>query len=231
MAKPWTRNQKIALSAVIVAIVAAVATWSGIFSKLKGGITTTTSGNNSPTAVTTGNNSPVTQTVNNYDYPSNEINTAAEKQDEMLAMLRRMETFKKEKESNPDFNKFFPLGYILFTATGRKEIISQQPSPMDEIEFRWSEGYSVEMTTTNATIHLPSFVVHNGASTAHFSIGSIGLPRAVGYATSPMRFSSNVLTFLTVSTNTNETMVAVGLQPVDLLQQQMHQNSRKKESP
>jgi hypothetical protein len=218
MAKPWTRNQKIALSGVIVAIVAAIATWSGIFGKLKSGITTTTSGNNSPAAVTTGNNSPVTQTVNNYDYPSNEMNTAAEKQDEMLAILRRMEKFKTEKESDPNFNKIFPSGYILFTATGRKEIISQQPSSMDEIEFSWSEGYSVEMTATNAAIHLPPFVVHNGASTAHFNIGSIDLPRSVGYATSPMRFGSNVLTFLTVSTNTDETMVAVGLQPVDLFQ-------------
>ena len=231
MAKSWTRPQKIALSGVVVAIVAAIATWLGFFSKSKSGIITTTSGNNSPAAVTTGNNSPVTQTVINNSYSTNEMKADAEKQDEMLAILRRMEMFKEEKKNDPDFNDVFPSGYILFTATGRKEIFPFQPSAMDQIEFNWRDGYSVEITPTNAAIHLHPFVVHSGASRAHFNIGSIALPRTVGWATSPMRFGSNVLTFLVVSTNIDETMVAAGLQPADLFDNRIRQQTHKRLNP
>lgn len=195
--------------------------------------TVTTVGDNSHTTVfsatTSGSNSPISQTVNNISsYPTNAIENILKhqqlrqdeqdaKQDEMLAILHRMEGFREQKKQDPNFQAIFPTGYILFTATatatGRKEIVPLQPSPLDQIQFDWTKGYSIEMSPTKSLIRLPPFTVKRGASTGHFDVGSFALPRTPGQATSPMRFGDDELTFLVVSTNLNEIMVAVGLRP------------------
>lgn len=61
------------------------------------------------------------QTINNLGYPTNEIKRVAEKQDETLEILRRMARIRDDHDA--ELKAKFQLGYILISATERKQII------------------------------------------------------------------------------------------------------------
>ena len=108
--------------------------------------TATSMGNNSPAAVfsasSTGNNSPVTQTVINNGYPTNEMKVAAEKQDEMLAILRRMEGGMWHRNQEPLAKVLFTLGFnhgtnTQFVAWSCREQIGMREDGQSYKDNKW----------------------------------------------------------------------------------------------
>src|SRR6266850_696209 len=89
-------------------------------------------------AITSGNNSPAI----NQSGPNLTLNINNGPTLELIEQAMR----NVQKEKDADLKKEFPLGYILFTATERKQIVPLR-SPMDEvIKINWRTGYSVSFT-------------------------------------------------------------------------------------
>ena len=180
-------------------------------------LTATTSGGDSPATVfsasTTGSNSPITQTVINNGYLTNEMKAAAEKQDEMLAILRRMEDTKRDKDA--ELKAKFQFGYILFSATERKEIIPLK-SPMDEIfKVDWNSGYEVSITDSHVNLRLPNMAIHSPDGTvAAFTNSSVGVLRSIEPWARPGIFNNGRIRIAPklVSTNDNVFVIALGIQ-------------------
>jgi hypothetical protein len=148
------------------------------------------------------------------------VTNSSAKEDDVLAIVKRMEAVQNENTAN--LSNDFPLGYILFTATERKQIIPLR-SPMDKvIQFDWeNSNYSVDMNEQGVFLHLPDFTLQNpdGTGTAYFKGASEWLPRAVGAKHYGYVLKGNLcFVFEVISTNTDSVIMAMGLQhtPTDV---------------
>ena len=83
------------------------------------------------------------------------LGPTAAKQDETLAIVKRME--RVQSENDEQLLKRFPLGYVLFTATLRKEIIPLDPKTKD-FEVDWHSAKVVEITEERVIVQFPDFV-------------------------------------------------------------------------
>jgi hypothetical protein len=134
------------------------------------------------------------------------------KQDETLEIVRRMVAL--QKENDPELKAKFNLGYVLFTATERKQVIPLN-SPFDEILIvDWKSGYDVSFLDDSVTLRLPSIVFHptNSARLA-FNGQSVTVRRRFEPWARPGIVSGNFrLAFKVVSTNANSIVIAMGIQ-------------------
>jgi hypothetical protein len=138
---------------------------------------------------------------------------STEKQDETLAIVRRMETFQKENE--PELKAKFNLGYILFTATESKIIIPLN-SPFDDIiKIDWKSGYSISLTEDTITLRLPNFTIHPSTNFTFRSQGdTLVMGRRIEPWARPGIFNNGKvrIAFKVVATNEDNVIIALGIQ-------------------
>ena len=128
--------------------------------------TVSQSANNSPGAIQAGGN----------------VNINNGLSDEGLKQIREgMLAVQREQEEK--LQAKFNLGYILFTATKRNEIVPLQ-SPFDEIiKIDWKAGYSVTFKTNYVFLHIASLIIRptTGGVFDHRDC-TIGLLRSLIYS-------------------------------------------------
>ena len=146
-------------------------------------------------------------------HTQNTLHAVADKQDETLAIIRSMQSFQQENDAA--LKAKFNLGYILFTATERKELVPLR-SPMDEIlRIDWATGYSVAFESNTVTLRLPDFTIHppNAGTFAHHGTSVTLLRRIEPWARPGIYNDGKIrVAFKVVATNTDALMVAMGIQ-------------------
>ncbi|MGA3164270.1 MAG: hypothetical protein ABSD77_08785 [Verrucomicrobiota bacterium] len=170
----------------------------------------TTSGNNSPatiqSATVSGSNNTVVQAA-----PGATVNASLS--DESIKLIQEgMLALQKEKDA--ELKAKFNLGYILFTATDRNEIIPLG-SPMDEIlKVDWKSGYNVSFSDSAVTLTLPNMVFQPpNSGGVDFNSPKIGVRRHFEPFARPGFVVGNYrLAFKVVSTNANSIVVAMGIE-------------------
>jgi hypothetical protein len=165
--------------------------------------TASTAGNNSPAmnASTIGSNSSVIQ-VNTMNYS---VGATIE---QIKQAMREV-----QKEKDPDLRKTFQLGYFLFAATERQEIVPLG-SPMDDIlQVDWKAGYTVSFSTDTVSLHISRMHIHfpDGPKTEMSDLNvtiprRIEPPRAGIYGTRKFQVACAV-----VSTSTESVVIAMGV--------------------
>lgn len=132
---------------------------------------------------------------------------------EILNSVRRMELVQKERVA--ELEKRFPLGYMLFTATDRRQIVPMKTNNVDDmLRFNWkSESHAVRVTSSNIFLHLPVFQMglnsQSGLST--FPGQDWMLPRTEGVELKNTQMGDILLSFYIVSTNDPGAIIALGL--------------------
>jgi len=119
-----------------------------------------------------------------------------------------------QKENDPALKAKFNLGYILFTATERKEIIPLN-SPMDEIlKVDWKSGYDVSFSDDAVTLKLPNIVFQpTNSATMTINGESVTVRRRFEPWARPGFVNGNFrLAFKVVSTNSDSITIAMGIQ-------------------
>jgi hypothetical protein len=162
------------------------------------------------TATATGNNSPATNqsaTASGSNTTVNGISDEGLKQirDGMLAV---------QKQKDAELRAKFNLGYILFTATERNEIVPLD-SPMDDIlKVDWKSGYNVSFSDDAVSLRLPHMVFHPpNSSVIDFNGSTITVRRHFEPFARPGFVIGNYrLTFKVVSTNEDSIIIAMGIQ-------------------
>jgi len=154
---------------------------------------------------------------------SNTVNVSissgdSKRNDEILEIVRRMERIEKEKSK--DLKQFFPLGYIIFTATKREQIVPLGDSTWDKsLEIDWKSGqHSVQISENKITLHLPTLKLGDpkkGQMTFYPQDYSFPLPTATGVPLTGHGVNGLVLWFLIVSTNDPGPIMAIGLRRDD----------------
>jgi len=139
------------------------------------------------------------------------------KSDESLEILRRMEATQTEQAG--DLEREYPLGYVLFTVTGRKEVVPLD-SPMDKVlEFDWKSGnYSVRSTLDQILLTLPpcklNLLSNRPPSTiSNYTIALERKNRAQYKIVAFSKVGLGLLATVVAITDPN-TIVAVGLVPL-----------------
>jgi hypothetical protein len=132
---------------------------------------------------------------------------------ETLQILRRMEAI--NAENGPELMRKFPLGYVLFTVTGRKEVIPLG-SPMDKvIQFDWTKGdYGVEITNNHIQLKLPPSRLMWKDRVLGLTYGNVvTFQRKVGLGVITDETPEFRVAVEVVSVAASNTIVALGLKP------------------
>src|SRR5258708_7929507 len=141
------------------------------------------------------------------------LRSVEDKQDETLAIVRRMESFQQGNDAA--LKAKFNLGYILFTATERREIVPLR-SPMDEIlKIDWETGYAVYFESNAVTLRLPNFIIRPpGSATVVHQGSTVTLPRRIEPWARPGIYNDGKIrvAFKVVATNAGALMIAMGVQ-------------------
>jgi hypothetical protein len=124
-----------------------------------------------------------------------------------------------QKQEEAKLKESFPDGWIIFTATERREIIPLD-SPMEQIvKFHWTNHYSVDLSPTRINLQLPDFDFLNPDGSIRLAIQHLKLDcvREAGHSLG-MQWNTNYLVmFQILSTGKDGVIIAMGLHPPHLL--------------
>jgi hypothetical protein len=170
----------------------------------------TTTGKNAPVTIQTANamsNSTVIQAA-----PGSTANNGIS--DESIKLIREgMLAIQKEKDA--ELKSKFSLGYILFTATDRNEVVPLN-SPMDEvIKIDWKSGYTVTFTDTHIMLSIGHMVIHFPNSiTQDFHDCNFGVLRRIEPWARPGIYNDGVfrVAFKAISTHEDSAIIAMGIE-------------------
>jgi hypothetical protein len=132
-----------------------------------------------------------------------------------------------QKQKDAELLAEFNIGYILFTATERNEIIPLN-SPMDDIlKVDWKSGYNVSFSDKTVTLRFPDIVLlpPNSGSTT-FNGCSVTLPKLENFTFElpPLFCPSNYkLVFKVISTNENSVIIAMGVKRYEIYPPEIQQ--------
>jgi hypothetical protein len=121
-----------------------------------------------------------------------------------------------QREQDPDLRRKFQLGYILFTATERQEIVPLN-SPIDEmLQIDWKSGYSVSFTPDSVTLGLPTMTIRmpDSGGVVHLQGTSVTVRRRFEPWARPGIYNNGKMrvAFKVVSTNADSIMIAMGIE-------------------
>jgi hypothetical protein len=118
-----------------------------------------------------------------------------------------------QKQKDAELRATFNLGYILFTATERNEIVPLN-SPIDDIlKIDWKSGYNVSFSDKTVTLRFPDMTFQPPDGDVHFSGCSVTVFKHFEPLARPGFVMGNYrLAFKVASINENSVVIAMGIQ-------------------
>ena len=119
-----------------------------------------------------------------------------------------------QKQKDAELRAKFNVGYILFTATERNEIVPLD-SPMDDIlTVDWKSGHNVSFSDKTVTLHLPHINFHPpNSGVVDLNRSTITVRRHFEPFARPGFVQGNYrLAFKVVSTNEDSIIIAMGIE-------------------
>ena len=127
--------------------------------------------------------------------------------DEWLKQIREgMLAVQKQKEA--ELQAEFKMGYVIFTATERNEIVPLN-SPMDEIiTIDWKADYNVSFNEDSVILHIPNIILNPGQTKIENNV--VMVPRN-GQTKKLYKFGNYTLCVKALSAKSDSAMIVMGI--------------------